>query len=58
MADNPGVIVVVAQCEDRNKAQESFKNDPEVQVFIATARGARRRPRQRRHSQLQNRRPH
>src|ERR1700686_1817545 len=40
------------------KEQESFKHDPEVEVFIATARGARRRPHQLRHSQLQNRRPH
>src|SRR6266849_400763 len=44
--------------EDRKKAQESFKHDPELQVFITTARGARRRPHQLRHSQLQNRRPH
>jgi len=40
------------------KTQEWFKHDREVQVFIATARGASGRPHQLRHSQLQNRLPH
>jgi hypothetical protein len=44
--------------EERKKAEESFKHDPEVQVLIATARGGRRRRLQLRHSQLQNRLPH